>query len=198
MAISWRESAKALACHYRGDPSIKSIGKTSFAMSNLDPIGSLLAPVLLILRQNYVYGWTESTVIRKNFLKGGQTDVIGVVCIGFLANLAMAIGWLWMAKLALGLERSLPTVSEFLLIAAEAGVQINILLICIHLIPLPPLDMSYVVRGLLPRYPKALYTQFDPIGHYIITLLLLFKVAQPYIKPLYELLSGELQMMVGL
>lgn len=196
MAISWRESIKAWVCHLRGDPTIKSVGATSFSMNNLDPLGSAFAPVLLIIGHSSVYGWAHATKIRSNFLKLGQTDVILAVCAGFLANFVMAVAWAELANIAAYLEKQAPHLSEVLLIASQAGVQINATLIAIHLLPLPPLDMSYIIRSYLPRYPKAWYTYADPVGQPLIFLLFLFNIAPRYINPITHIILEQVHWVV--
>lgn len=196
MAISWRESIKAWICHLRGDPTIKSVGSTSFAMGNLDPLGSALAPVLLIIGHSSVYGWVHTTKIRSNFLKLGQTDVIIAVCSGFLANFVMAVAWAELANLAVHIESHTPQFSEILLIASQAGVQINVTLIAVHLFPLPPLDMSYIIRSYLPRYSKAWYIYADPIGQPIVFILFLFNIAPAYLNPVIHIVLEQVHWVV--
>lgn len=197
LAVSWRETAKAWVCHLRGDPSVKAAGGTSLALSNLDPVGSALAPVLLILGHNTVYGWARTTEIRPNFLKRGQTDAVLAVCAGFLTNLIMAIVWVKVGVIAKTFTTSHPTIAEILLIAAKAGLQVNVILISVHLIPLPPMDMSYILRGTMPRYTKAWYTYIDPIGHHVVFLLFLFKIAPTYVQPIASVVLEQIQSIIS-
>lgn len=197
LAIGTRELIKAKLCAYRGDVSVRTTGATRFSIENFDPMGSIISPLLLILSRNYVYSWAKPIKIRKDFLKRGQTDVIIIVLCGLLSNFVMACCWRYVEYIPAYIEHTNPFAAELLLIMAKAGVQINTLLITIHLIPLPPLDASYIVRGHLPRYPKAWYTFLDNIGHYCIFGSLLFKILQPYIHPIYQLVLFYVHSTVG-
>lgn len=193
IAISWRETVKAWVCHYRGDPTIQSVGGTSFGFKNLDPIGSALAPVLLIIGRTTVYGWANPTEIRPNFLNRGNVDAALAVSAGLLTNFVMAVVWSKASIFATSLAKSSPELSESLLVISQAGIQINVMLIAVHLFPLPPLDMSYIVRGYLPRYPKAWYTYLDPVGQPVVLLLFLFKIAPFYVNPVAKVILSQVQ-----
>lgn len=192
LAISWRESVKTWLCNYRGDSSAKRSGNLSFSLNNLDPTGSAIAPILLILSHSYVYAWAKPTDIRHTFLKGKQSDVIIIVCLGLLSNFVMAMGWSLIAMIGKTQTHLHPMLAKLLIVSGQAGIQINILLIAVHLIPLPPLDMSYVVRAFLPRYARSTYTLLDYIGHYIVFGLFLFDIGQSYIHPVYIGLVDQL------
>lgn len=200
LAISWREAVKAWVYNWREHSTSNRPLKASFDFTNLDPIGSAIAPVLLILAHSYVYGWAKPADIRANNLKKGIWDVALILFAAFAANFLMAAGWAWVAKFALHLSKTNPHLSEALFIASEAGVQVNILLISIHLLPLPPLDMSYLVRvklGKYSRYAESWYTYIDPVGQIALFILLLFKIAQPFIHPLYLLVLEQLHLFIG-
>lgn len=173
LAIRWRESAKAWACHFRGDSGPKMQGYTSLnPFKKLDPIGSIIAPFILILRQQPVFAWAHRFEVRASFMKNGLSDVILVVAAGILSNLAMAIAWHWIGHFndqLIGIK-FLHDIINYMVID---GVHINCILMVIHLIPIAPLDASAIISNMLPKFLKSIYELTTHIGMYVITLLML-------------------------
>ncbi|MEC7030794.1 MAG: site-2 protease family protein [Pseudomonadota bacterium] len=198
-AISWREATKVRLCKLRGDATASMVGLGSFmSFKNLDPIGSAIAPILMIFRhKEFIYAWAKSSTIRVGFLKRGRSDVIFIVTLGMLSNLALAFGWVGVAFLGKMLGNN--EASSFLLAIADAGIKINLLLTVVHLIPLPPMDISLIIREYLPRYTKGFYKMFDPIGHYVIYLAIFFQTpfTVVFLNPLLNSIEANLLQIVG-
>lgn len=199
-AVSWREAIKVRLCKLRGDSTAHMVGLGSFSISkNLDPIGSALAPIIMILRhKDFIYAWARASSLRVGYLKRGRTDVILIVLLTIASNFVMALGWVgigYLGKLIGNTETS-----SFLLAIADAGIKINLMLTVVHLIPLPPMDVSIVVREFLPRYIKSFYKLFDPIGHYIIYAAILFQTPfiTMFLTPLLNTIEGNLLAWVGI
>ncbi|MCP8352008.1 site-2 protease family protein [Candidatus Synchoanobacter obligatus] len=197
-AISWREAIKAWVCHYRGDSTAKMAGLGSFSlMKNLDPIGSALAPFVLIIRHiGFIYAWAKPLDIRPNYLNRGTFDVGLIVFAGIASNFIMAIGWAWIGYIGQHFILN-PNAAKYVTMAGKSGVSINLLLFLIHMIPLPPLDMSQLVRFYLPRYIKAFYITVDSIGHYLIFVIIFLKLEEPYLMPIMKALTDYLYSIVG-
>lgn len=195
-AISWREAVKAWVSHFRGDSTAKMFGLASFSLTkNLNPLGSALSPLLLILGQDYVYGWVDKTDVRPRYLNRGLADTILVLMSAILFNLLFAAAWAYVghgAKLYTS-----GTLMVTLIGMSKAGIHINLMLFIVHLIPLPPLDMSLIVREFFPRYPKAFYVSLDPIGHIVVFALLATQIALPFIEPIYNFVYSGLFNLLG-
>jgi len=190
-AVSFREAIKTHACHYRGDTIAKMVGLGSFSLTkNLDPFGSALGPLVLIIRQKgLVYGWAKGTEIRPDFLNKGRWDAAFIILIALLSNYIMAAGWACFGKLGLLFNDTFPRISEFMLLMGKNGVEINLLLMIVHLIPVPPMDISYLVRSYLPQVIRMAYTPFDYVGQYLIYVVIFLKAAQPQLG----IIMGHLQ-----
>ncbi len=199
-AISWREAIKVRLCNLRGDSTAHMVGLGSFSLSkHLDPIGSALAPLLMILRhKEYIYAWARASEIRSNFLKNGRYDVLLIVSCAILSNLMMACGWIGIIQI--GKLMGNHAAASFLITSAEAGVKINLLLTIVHLIPLPPMDISLIVREYLPRYIKGFYRLFDPIGHFLIFAAIFFQTPFQtlFLEPAVHSLNTNLLQLLGL
>ena len=198
-AVSWREAIKTHACHYRGDTIAKMIGLGSFSLTkNLDAFGSALAPILLIIRnKGYVYGWAQGIEIRENFLNKGKFDVVLIILIALLSNFAMAAGWALVGKLGLILQATTPKVAFYLLQMGKNGIEINLMLIIAHLIPIPPMDTSYLVRSLLPQTLKMMYVTFDYVGQYILFTVIFIKLAHTELALAMNYLQDLLFSLIG-
>ena len=198
-AVSWRETVKVIVSSYRGDSTASMIGLGSFkSLKNLDPIGSAIAPLILVLRhKGFVYAWARGSDLRVNFLNRGKIDVILVILSGLLFNYIMAITWAYIGKLSFFLEASYQSIAKVLLVSAKNGIQINLILVIMHLLPLPPLDMSYLIRSFLPRYIKALYISLDHVGHYVIFVLIFFRIAKPILEPSYIFVAQHMFSVLG-
>ena len=94
MAVSFRESAKAWACSLMGDATAKRAGRVTLnPFKNLDPIGSLIIPFLLILRHQPIVAWAKKIEIHPSYLKYRYFGTACVIFSGLFANLVMASGW---------------------------------------------------------------------------------------------------------
>jgi Zn-dependent protease len=90
----------------------------------------------------------------------------------------MALGWALLFKLALSIPENAYTLA--MLRMADAGVQINAVLMLLNLLPIPPLDGGRIAVSLLP-YPLSLrFAQLERYG-FPILLLLLFSGALGFI-----------------
>lgn len=195
-AVSWREAIKAHLSHFRGDSTAKMIGLGSFALhKNIHPIGSALSPLVLILKHNDIYAWANKVEVRSNFLKLGHIDTIIILSAAILFNFLFAAVWAWIAHFAALLPRG--GLQHIIIESCNAGIKVNLVLFAIHLLPLPPLDMSNILREFLPRYPRSFYASIDYVGHYIIFFGLLFDYGQKYLDPTLLFLEQTLSSMVG-
>ena len=81
-----------------------------------------------------------------------------------------------------------------LVLMSNAGVMINLVLMALNLIPIPPLDGSRVMSSFLPPRLDILYNKIAPFGFFIVLLLLISNVLQMMMMPIigvfYQLLSS--------
>jgi Zn-dependent protease len=117
-----------------------------------------------------------------------------VAAAGPAVNLVMALGWLAILLLAHHLVHSMPAVAEPLLLMAVAGVFVNLVLMAINLLPVPPLDGGRVVTGLLPMAAARIYARIEPFGMIILILLLISGVVGMILGPV---VFGSIQLLPG-
>jgi Zn-dependent protease len=116
-------------------------------------------------------------------LKNPKRDMIPVAGAGPAVNLLMAIGWAVLGKilLTLGIEE------KFFIAMCQAGVMVNIGLMALNLLPLPPLDGGRILVGLLPHGASNAVARIEPFGIWILILLLVTGTLSFFVAPFWQL-----------
>jgi hypothetical protein len=135
------------------------LGRVSFNPAvHIDPIGTLLFPLVALLSNIPVIGWAKPVPVNLRNLPRARRDFLVVAAAGPASNLLLAVlgavAWRAVAPgfIAGGGEPGLIVTLVWLL------VNINILLAVFNMLPIPPLDGGNVLAGILP---EALAQQFD-------------------------------------
>jgi len=175
------EFAHGLTAYKLGDSTAKYSGRLTLnPLAHIDPIWTIAVPLMLYISSGgrFVFGAAKPVPINYWALKNPKRDIILVSLSGPLANFIFA------GALAF-LIRFLPaTLLSALLIELIA---INVVLGVFNLIPLPPLDGSRVVAGLLPESLAAGYAAVEPYGFIILMFLFFFGGFGSIIWPVVEI-----------
>jgi Zn-dependent protease len=140
---------------------------------HIDPVGTLLLPVILVVMQaGFIFGWAKPVPVTWENLRHPKRDMIWVAVAGPAANLIMAIGWGVVLKVGVLMSGEMNAVATPLIHMAKAGIIINIILMAINLIPIPPLDGGRVLAGLLPGPWAWKLSRLEPYGMLIMVVLL--------------------------
>ncbi len=133
-AITLHEVAHGFVAAMLGDPTAKMLGRLTInPFKHIDPIGTVLVPLTLLLLGGFVFGWAKPVPITYENFKHRYRDMALVAVAGPLANLLMAIAWAICAKLTLmtsGTD-SLTGVPLALIYMGQVGVLLNVSLICV-------------------------------------------------------------------
>jgi len=166
-ALTVHELAHAYAALRLGDPTAKNLGRLTLnPLKHLDPVGVLAFIIMKI-------GWAKPVPVNPRYFRNPQRDMLLVALAGPAANLALAAASAALAHLFANLAFLLPFfLLHPLLDMLVASVWINIMLAVFNCIPIPPLDGSRVVMGLLPPSAAHSYARMEPFG--LLLLLLLF------------------------
>jgi Zn-dependent protease len=177
-AITMHEVAHGWVAKQLGDPTAMMLGRLTLnPLKHIDPVGTVLVPLSLIVISQltsggfFIFGWAKPVPIASDNLHHPKRDMALVAAAGPTANLIMAFLWAVIMKLGLMLPVSLALPLTYM---GGAGIAINVLLMVLNLIPVPPLDGSRVVAGLLP---DRLAWQFGRIEQYGLMILLLLMVS---------------------
>lgn len=170
-AITLHEVAHGFVAKLLGDKTAEKMGRLSVnPLKHIDPIGTVVLPGLLLLFSNFIFGWAKPVPVDWGKLRKPQRDVGLVAAAGPLANVLMAVIWIILAKLAIVL--GIAAISRPLLFMAAAGIYINIMLMLINLVPIPPLDGGRIITSLLPEKWAAKFGQLESYGLIILVLLI--------------------------
>lgn len=187
-AITLHEVAHGWAARALGDNTAAAQGRLSLnPIRHIDPVGTVLVPALfLLLPGGFLFGWAKPVPVNARNLRHPRRDMAVVAGVGPLANLLMAVLWALVLKLALGqgVREGLWLGVEMM---AKAGIAINLMLMALNLLPLPPLDGGRVLSGLLPPRLSVQLDRIEPFGFVILLALMFLKVLGPILMPLYVL-----------
>ena len=156
------EFSHAFTAHMQGDNTARRMGRLTFnPVKHIDLLGFLL---LLVVG----FGWAKPVQVDPYNLRGGRLGMSLVALAGPLSNfiLAFILGLVFRFDLlpAVLQTRGISGVEQILGFAAFLAIFFNLILGIFNLIPLPPLDGSKVLGGLLPRALYEPYLQFERYG----------------------------------
>jgi len=177
------EVAHGWAAGRLGDPTAREMGRLTLnPLRHIDPVGTVLVPaVLALLPGGMVFGWAKPVPINPWRLRDPQRDQAWIAAAGPGSNLLLAAACAVALGALTGLGGMAPRapVGSFgadLHLFAErllgAGIYLNVLLALFNLIPLPPLDGSWIVLRWLRGDAAAAYDRIRPFGFFIVILLM--------------------------
>lgn len=197
-AITLHEAAHGYAARYFGDPTAWQMGRISLnPLRHVDPVGTLLVPALILLVSGggLLFGWAKPVPVNFGNLRRPKQDMLWVAAAGPGANLAMALGWALILKLALGLPEL--AYSAAMREMALVGISINGVLMVLNLLPLPPLDGGRIAVSLLPHRAAWKFSQLERWGFPILLALLFLGVLENILRPLLRLFNNLIRILFG-
>ncbi|HWU83376.1 MAG TPA: site-2 protease family protein [Methylophilaceae bacterium] len=184
-AITVHEAAHGYAARYFGDMTAHLQGRITLnPIKHIDPIGTILVPALTMLAGGILFGWAKPVPVDFSRLRHPKRDMIWVAAAGPASNLLMAIVWVFLYKFAPDLPAAYVLPAQFM---AQAGIMINIVLMVLNLLPLPPLDGGRIAVGLLPNHLAMQFAKLEQYGFIILIILLATGVLSKIMTPLIHL-----------
>lgn len=206
-AITIHEASHAWSAQRFGDPTAAAMGRVSLnPLAHIDPIGTVLLPLLLVITGAPAFGWAKPVMVNPRNLRHPRRDNLWISFAGPAANLTAAAASLLLILLVkavrpetvaflaafIGRARRFPTgfyPLEGLVLVLFYFVLVNTYLAVFNLIPVPPLDGSGVLSGLLSYKAAAAYDRIRPYGFIIVLGLIMLGVLEVIIRPVLNLIG---------
>jgi len=191
LAITLHEYAHGWAANKLGDNTAKMLGRLTInPIKHIDPVGTLLIPgLLLLVSAPFLFGYAKPVPVNARNLKNPRKDMALVAIAGPLANLIMAFAWGLIIVLGMNLISD-PSIAKGIVQMSYNGILINVVLMVLNLLPLPPLDGGRVLAGIVPRNTANMLDKIEPYGFFILIGLLLIGALDYILAPLISPITG--------
>jgi Zn-dependent protease len=185
-AITVHEAAHGYVARHFGDPTADERGRISLnPLRHIDPVGTLLLPLLLYITTKgaFSFGWAKPVPVDFSRLRKPKEDMLWVAAAGPFSNLVMAILWGGLMHVML---QSQSTYAEMLVEMALAGITVNVILMVLNLLPMPPLDGGRIAVSLLPMNLATKLASVERFGLVIMIVLSVTGVLSAILSPIVQ------------
>ena len=180
-SIILHEYAHGWVANKLGDPTAKLAGRLSLnPLKHIDPVGTIILPgILLSMRffgiNTFVFGWAKPVPVNFSRLKSPRRDMVLVALAGPITNILIAVL----------LSIFLHSISiEIIQMACAVGIYVNVFLALFNMMPIPPLDGSRLIMGILPNPLLRIYASLEPYGIAIVALILYLGIDDQILIPI--------------
>lgn len=190
LGIILHEVAHGYTAYRRGDPTAMMLGRITLnPVPHIDPMG-LIVFIFTALFSPFVFGWAKPVPINPRYFKNIRKDIMLVSAAGPMANFFLACFFAVLLKLLLLLPvnvlNALGASLEFLLNMCTVGIWANIGLMWLNLVPIPPLDGSKLLMGVLPAKAAYKFAELERYGMLILMLLIFTGLFSYIIMPFIQ------------
>ena len=196
MSIVIHEFAHGYSAYLLGDDTARLQGRLTLnPLKHLDPLGSVILPLfLIILNTGFVIGWAKPVPYNPNNLKKGKWSNVMVAFAGIAANLLIAIIFGLLIRFAPSL--GLPIYDQFSVQAfykiCSMIVLMNLVLALFNIIPIPPLDGSKIIFSFIPPQFRYIENFLEKWGMFFLLFFIIFlwSYVSPLIYIAFSFLTG--------
>jgi Zn-dependent protease len=180
------EIAHGYVAYLRGDDTAQKAERISLdPLVHMELFGSILFPVvLLFLEEPIIFGWARPVPVNRKNLKNPKTDFLFVAIAGPFSNMLLAV----FSSLGICFIKMFPNF-EFSVLAESflhTMLNINTVLMTVHLIPIPPLDGAKIITCFLPEKIAAKYLDMNPYVCLIMLFIVLSPAANNFMYPVID------------
>ena len=181
-AITLHEAAHGWVAWKLGDDTARRAGRVTFNPArHIDTFGTIILPaMLLLIRAPFLFGYAKPVPVNFSRLRRPRRDMVWVAAAGPAINLAMA----YLAALLMYATVVMPeTARSWAFENLKNALILNLILAVFNMLPIPPLDGSRVVLGVLPRALAIRYARLERYGMALVVGLIV-------VPPLLGSLAG--------
>jgi len=202
-SVVFHEVAHGWMALRHGDETALRLGRLTLnPLPHIDLVGSIIVPLMLSFTNSIMFGWAKPVPVDMRRLRDPWNDQPKVAAAGPAANLLLALICAVLLGLVIGLAAlthstaqvlsTRPTPLKFLVSLFQTGIMINVVLAMFNLIPVPPLDGSWILSRFLPR---DLHLRYEGLRRFGFVLVIGFLVLMRY-TPLGTVFSKVLMALV--
>lgn len=198
-AITVHEAAHGWAAKYFGDRTAELLGRITLnPVKHIDPMGTVLVPLVLLWMGGWIIGWAKPVPVAQRNLRRPKQDMAWVALAGPMSNLVMALIWGFVVKLGGALQGTFDWMAVPMVYMGTAGIYINVILLVVNLLPIPPLDGGRVLSGFLPEPFASYYNRIEPFGLFILIGLLLSGALGYLLQPAFNVVYSTISAVLSL
>jgi Zn-dependent protease len=185
-SIVVHECAHGLVAHWLGDDTALRLGRITLnPLPHIDPFMSLVLPLVLYMAHAPIFGGAKPVPVVAYNLNHPRRDMMWVAWAGPVSNILLAVGFALAGNLIFFVAKIDPGLGQSLLQVLVQLVVVNLLLAGFNLIPVPPLDGSRILAGLLSPEMAAPLVRLEPYGFLIVGLLVFTGATSHLLAPVY-------------
>jgi len=182
------EVAHGWAASKLGDPTAKIQGRITLnPIKHIDLTGTIIVPLMLLHMGGFIFGWAKPVPVIWQNLRHPRSGMTLVALAGPFSNAIMAVIWGLCAKVAYETyEVWHQGIVLFLWQVGHAGIVINLVLMSLNLIPIPPLDGSRIVMSVFSTKLATLLSRYEFIGFFVLVALIALGAVGDFLVPIVK------------
>ncbi len=192
-SLSVHEAAHAWTAEWFGDPTARYLGRVTLnPIPHIDLVGTLIFPTIAFFSGALLFGWAKPVPWNPLHVRDRRKADIWISAAGPISNLLLLALFLLAIK---GLQSYQTaggtiggTVLEPLWEMCVLGAILNTALAVFNMIPIPPLDGSWILPHFLPREMADAYQRIRPYGFFILLLCLYLGVLRGVLRPFMQII----------
>jgi Zn-dependent protease len=198
-AITLHEAAHGYVARHFGDMTAYAQGRISLNPArHIDLVGTIIVPVAILVASKlagaggFLFGWAKPVPVNYSALRRPKQNMMWVAAAGPASNLVMAFGWAALYKLAMAFPAG--DFATPLKLMCVAGIEVNVVLMLLNLLPILPLDGGRILASLLPVRASWQYSRLEPWGLPLLLLLMfsgyLGVILAPMVKTSFDVIGA--------
>ena len=191
LAITVHEAAHGYAAKHFGDKTAFFLGRITLnPLKHIDPIGTILIPgALWLLNAPFLFGWAKPVPVNFSNLRNPKKDMMWVALAGPASNFFMAIIWVILLNFT---QSNQVNYSLFISGMCQVGIMINLVLMLLNLLPIPPLDGGRMAVSLLPNPWSYKLASLERYGMFILLFMIMSGLLTVILLPLLRFFQNLL------